>query len=185
VESTILGLIKEKVVTAWTKWQMHLGNTTTNRCEFTHVRLKKYIHDSMGDFTKYWEGIAQMLGNMFLEIHRQFEKGKIETTKQLEGNLVFSHVQRNIFREGVNRLVKEVNRVRNVSDNKSRCGCMNRTTMGLPCACELSKNVRDRAPISLKEIHIHWTRLSLDVVDLVQEGRPNLSLEPEWVVIQV
>jgi alpha-glucosidase len=136
VESTILGPVKEKVVIAWTERHMHLGNTTTNRCESTHARLKKYIHDSMGYFTKNWEGIAQML-----EIHRQFEKGKIETTKQLEGNLMFSHVQRNISREGVNRLVKEVNRVRDVGDNKSRCGCMNRTTMGLPCACELSKNV--------------------------------------------
>jgi hypothetical protein len=34
-------------------------------------------------------------------------------------------------------------------------------------------------------IHIHWTRLSLDEVDLVREGRPTLSLELEWAVIQV
>jgi hypothetical protein len=52
VESTILGPVKEKVVTAWTKRHMHLGNTTTNRCESTHARLKKYIQDSMGDFIK-------------------------------------------------------------------------------------------------------------------------------------
>jgi alpha-glucosidase len=126
-----------------------------------------------------------MLGNMFIEIHRRFEKGKIETTKQLEENPVFSHVQRNISREGVNQLVNEVHRVRDVGDNKSRCGFINRTTMGLSCACELSNNVRDRAPISLEVIHIRWTRLSLDEVDLVQEGRPTLSLEPEWAVIQV
>jgi hypothetical protein len=80
----------------------------------------------MDDFTKNWEDIAQMLGNMFIEIHMRFEKGKIETTKQLEGNPLFSHVQRNISREGVNQLMKEVNRMRNVGDNKSRCGCMNR-----------------------------------------------------------
>jgi alpha-glucosidase len=122
---------------------------------------------------------------MFIEIHRRFENGKIETTKQLEGNPVFSHVQRNISRKGVNKLVNEVNWVCDVGDNKSRCGCMNRTTMGLPCACELLKNVRDRAPISLEVIHIHWTRLSLDEVDLVQEGRSTLEVEPEWAVIQV
>jgi alpha-glucosidase len=52
VESTILGPVKEKVVTASTKRHMHLGNTTTNRCESTHARLKKYIQDSMGDFIK-------------------------------------------------------------------------------------------------------------------------------------
>ncbi|KAK2395946.1 hypothetical protein QL285_057634 [Trifolium repens] len=126
-----------------------------------------------------------MLGNMFIEIHRRFENGKIQTTKQLEGNQLFSHVQRNISREGVNLLVKEVNRVRDMGDDNSRCGCMNRTTLGIPCACELSKTVRAGVPISLEVIHIHWTRLSLDEVDLVREGRPTLSLELEWAVIQV
>jgi hypothetical protein len=72
-----------------------------------------------------------------------------------------------------------------VGDDKSQCGCMNKTTLGLPCASEPSKTVKARVPISLEVIHIHWTRLSLDVVDLVQEGRPTLSLEPEWAVIQV
>jgi alpha-glucosidase len=119
VESTILGPVKEKVVTTWTKQHMHLGNTTTNRCESTHARLKKYIQDSMSDFIKFWECIGQMLGNMFIEIHRRFENGKIQTTKQLEGNQLFSHVQRNISREGVNLLVKEVNRVRDVDDDNS------------------------------------------------------------------
>jgi alpha-glucosidase len=166
VESNIMGPIKEKVVTTWTKRRMHLGNTTTNMCESTHARLKKYIQDSMGDFIKHWEDIGEMLGNMFIEIHRRFEKGKIETTKQLEGNPVFSHIQRNISRQRVNPLVKEVSRVRDVGNDKSRCGCMSRTTMGLQCACELSKTSRGRVPISLEVIHIHWTRLSLDEVTL-------------------
>jgi hypothetical protein len=76
--------------------------------------------------------------------------------------------------------VKEVNRVRDVGDDKSQCGCMNITTLGLPCACELSKTVRARVTISLEVIHIHWTRFSLDEVDFVQESRSTLSLEPEW-----
>jgi hypothetical protein len=49
VESTILGLMKEKVVTASTKRCMHLGNSTTNRVESTHAYLKKYIQNSLGD----------------------------------------------------------------------------------------------------------------------------------------
>ncbi|MCI40346.1 protein FAR1-RELATED SEQUENCE 6-like, partial [Trifolium medium] len=40
VENTILGPMKEKVVSAWTNRIMHLGNTTTNRVESTHARLK-------------------------------------------------------------------------------------------------------------------------------------------------
>jgi hypothetical protein len=90
VKSTILGPVKEKVVTAWTKRHMHLSNTTTNRCESTHARLKKYIQDTMGDFIKNWECIGKMLGNMFIEIHRWFEKGKIETRKCWGKSAVFS-----------------------------------------------------------------------------------------------
>jgi alpha-glucosidase len=40
VESTILGLVKEKFVRVWTDRVMHLGNTTTNRAESAHARLK-------------------------------------------------------------------------------------------------------------------------------------------------
>jgi alpha-glucosidase len=138
VETTILGPVKEKVVTTGIKRHMHLGNTTTNRCESTHARLKKNIQDSMGDYIKNWECIGKMVGNMFIEIHKRFKNSKIETTKQLNGNTLFSHVQRNISREGVNRLVKEVTRVHDMGDDKSRCGCMNRTTLGLPCVYEVS-----------------------------------------------
>jgi hypothetical protein len=60
--------------------------------------------------------------------------------------------------------------VHDVGDDKSRCECMNRTTLGLPCTCQLSKTVSAKAPICLDAIHIHWKRLSLDEVDLVQEG---------------
>ncbi|GAU46063.1 hypothetical protein TSUD_401420 [Trifolium subterraneum] len=58
VESTILGLVKEKVVSAWTNRVIHLGNTTTNRVESTHARLKLYIQNCMGDICKNWESIS-------------------------------------------------------------------------------------------------------------------------------
>jgi hypothetical protein len=52
VETAILGPVKEKVVIAWIKYCMHLGNTTTNRVEFTHAHLKKYIKNFLGDISK-------------------------------------------------------------------------------------------------------------------------------------
>ncbi|MCH82730.1 protein FAR1-RELATED SEQUENCE 6 [Trifolium medium] len=52
VEGTILGSVKEKVVRAWTDCVMHLGNTTTNRIESTHARLKKYVANSLRDICK-------------------------------------------------------------------------------------------------------------------------------------
>jgi hypothetical protein len=77
VYSSILGPVKEKVVTAWTKRYMHLGNTTTNRVESIYARLKLYIQNSLGDICKNWECISHMLGNQLIEIHRQFKKAKL------------------------------------------------------------------------------------------------------------
>ncbi|KAL5165408.1 hypothetical protein HKD37_18G050536 [Glycine soja] len=42
--------------------------------------------------------------------------------------------------------------------NPSSCGCVVRTTLGLPCACELSKYVGGCIP--LDSIHMFWRRLS-------------------------
>ncbi|KAH1205374.1 hypothetical protein GmHk_16G046096 [Glycine max] len=42
--------------------------------------------------------------------------------------------------------------------NPSSCGCVVRTTLGLPCACELSKYVGSCIP--LDSIHMFWRRLS-------------------------
>lgn len=40
VKCIILDQDKEKIVCAWTDQVRHFGNTTTNKVEFAHVRLK-------------------------------------------------------------------------------------------------------------------------------------------------
>ncbi|KAL5161245.1 hypothetical protein HKD37_07G018569 [Glycine soja] len=49
-------------------------------------------------------------------------------------------------------------RVHYAGKNPSSCGCVVRTTLGLPCACELSKYVGGCIP--LDSIHMFWRRLS-------------------------
>jgi len=51
VEQTILDLVKEKFVRFWVDKNLHMGNTTTNRVESAHARLKKYLSSSMGDLS--------------------------------------------------------------------------------------------------------------------------------------
>jgi len=41
VETTILGLVKEKVVRYWIDRIMNIGNTTTNTDESSHSQLEK------------------------------------------------------------------------------------------------------------------------------------------------
>jgi alpha-glucosidase len=68
VKATVPGPVKEKFVMVWTNEVMHLGNTTTNRVKSSHAQLKKHLMNSLGDITKNWERIDNMLTNMFIEL---------------------------------------------------------------------------------------------------------------------
>ncbi|KAH1205269.1 hypothetical protein GmHk_16G046009 [Glycine max] len=58
----------------------------------------------------------------------------------------------------LNQIVAEFERVHYAGKNPSSCGCVVRTTLGLPCACELSKYVGGCIP--LDSIHMFWRRLN-------------------------
>ncbi|MCI22336.1 FAR1-related protein [Trifolium medium] len=74
-------------------------------------------------------------------------------------------MERNVSWKAVKRLVAEVARVEHVGTDKSKCGCLNRTTFGLPYACELTKTINEGKPICLDDIHTQWKRLSLNDAD--------------------
>lgn len=46
----------------------------------------------------------------------------------------------------------------------SVCGCYFRRTYGLPCAHEIANFKREKRPIPLESIHIHWRKLDLNPV---------------------
>jgi len=60
VETTILDVVKEKIVRAWTDHVLHLGCRTTNRVESAHALVKKYLSNSVGDLDTFWEKIHDM-----------------------------------------------------------------------------------------------------------------------------
>ena len=56
------------------------------------------------------------------------------------------------LRYSLNEIVAEFERVHYAGKNPSACGCVMRTTHGLPCACELSRYVVSSIP--LDSIHM-------------------------------
>jgi len=72
VESTILGLVNEKIVKFWVNQVMPMGNTTTNRVESAHSRLKKYLTSSMGDLSTNWKSVHEMIESQHTQIHASF-----------------------------------------------------------------------------------------------------------------
>ena len=57
VESTVLDVVKDKIVRAWTYHVLRLGCRTTNRVEGAHAIIKKYLSNNVGDLGTCWEKI--------------------------------------------------------------------------------------------------------------------------------
>ncbi|KAH1212597.1 Protein FAR1-RELATED SEQUENCE 5 [Glycine max] len=59
--------------------------------------------------------------------------------------------------DALNQIASEVDRLRYLGNNLSSCGCVMKSTHGLPCACELSRYTAGSIP--LESVHLFWKRL--------------------------
>ncbi|KAL5161690.1 PKS-NRPS hybrid synthetase [Glycine soja] len=129
---------KEKFITAWTNKVMHLGNTTTNIV----------LQNSVGDLCSVWDAMNNMITLQHVEI-----KASFETSTHVVGHRLLGMVSR----DALNQIASEVDRLRYLDNNLSSCGCVMRSTHGLPCACELSRYTAGSIP--LESVHLFWRRL--------------------------
>jgi len=64
--------------------------------------------------------------------------------------------------------------------DKEICGCVQMTSYGLPCACEIAAKILEDKPILLDEIHHHWLRLRMGE----ESNEDGFSVEDELKGIQ-
>ncbi|KAH1205885.1 Protein FAR1-RELATED SEQUENCE 6 [Glycine max] len=147
---------KEKFITAWTNKVMHLGNTTTNRVESAHWALKRVLKNSVGDLCSVWDAMNNMITLQHVEI-----KASFETSTHVVGHVykktLYKRLLGMVSRDALNQIASEIDRLRYLGNNLSSCGCVMRSTHGLPCACELSRYTASNIP--LESVHLFWRRL--------------------------
>ncbi|XP_073226861.1 protein FAR-RED IMPAIRED RESPONSE 1-like [Cicer arietinum] len=161
VKDSWLTPYKERFVNVWTNRVMHLGNTTSNRVESAHWRLKNMLQTSLGDLCKSWDAVNMMLKNQICIIQYSFQK----TSKDVEhgcNSSFFQSLHHCVSRKCFKKIDKQLQRVKIVGTDKTICGCSIRTTHGLPCACELAKLQISGNVIPLDSIHVFWRTLSLE-----------------------
>ncbi|KAL5153993.1 hypothetical protein HKD37_19G053451 [Glycine soja] len=146
---------KEKFVKARTNTVMHLRNMTINRV------------DEFIDFNYY----ICLLGFVYLECRIEFAHWalKILLQNSLEDLYSLPYTKGYLAWFQVCTLCWQ---------NPSPCGCVMRTTHGLPCACELSKYSLDTIP--LETIHMFWRRLSFSDQGL---NEPQVTITEEMKII--
>ncbi|KAL5172984.1 PKS-NRPS hybrid synthetase [Glycine soja] len=147
---------KEKFITAWTNKVMHLGNTTTNKVESAHWALKRVLQNSVGDLCSVWDAMNNMITLQHVEI-----KASFETSTHVVGHVykktLYKRLLGMVLRDALNQIASEIDRLRYLGNNLSSCGCVMRSTHGLPCACELSRYTAGSIP--LESVHLFWRRL--------------------------
>jgi len=108
------------------------------------------------------------MNNMIMLQHTEI-KASFETSAHVVGHVskvtLYKRLLGMVSRYVLNQIVAEFERVHYAGKNPSSCGCIMRTTHGLPCACELSKYVLGSIP--LNSIHMFWKRLSFCLIAVV------------------
>jgi len=64
--------------------------------------------------------------------------------------------------------------------DKEICGCVQRTSYGLPCACKIPTKILEEKPILLDEIHHHWHKLRMGE----ESNEHGFFVDDEWSSIQ-
>ncbi|KAH1262010.1 hypothetical protein GmHk_02G004730 [Glycine max] len=148
---------KEKFILAWTNKVMHLGNTTTNRVEYAHWSLKRILQNNVGDLCSVWDAMNNMMTLQHTKIRASFEIST-HVVGHVFKKTLYKRLLRMVSRYALNEILVEFEHVRHLKDNLSSCGCVLRTTLGLPCACELQRY--DGGSIPLDVVHMYWRRLN-------------------------
>nr|ABN06011.1 Ovarian tumour, otubain, putative [Medicago truncatula] len=134
----------------------------TNRVESAHALLKKYLDNSVGDLGTCWEKIDDMLLLQFTAIQTTFGQSVSVLEHRFKDVTLYSDLGGHVSRYALDNIALEETHCREtLCMNNDICGCVQRTSYGLPYACEIATKLLEEKPILLDEIHHHWHRLRM------------------------
>jgi len=85
-----------------------------------------------------------------------------------------------LSRRALKFIYDELKRSKTFGFGKEDCGCVQKTSYGLPCACIIAMKSKQKLPLVLDDIYPHWKRLSVQG----QEIDDDFSIIEKWNGIQ-
>jgi hypothetical protein len=167
-------------VRAWTNKVLHLGCKTTNIVESAHGVLKRYLRSSVGDFASCWDEINKMLIVQFGEIQGSFGRNNTILEHKYKTIKMMLELEGYVSRRALKFIYDELKRSKTFGFGKEYCGCVQKTSYGLSCACIIAMKSKQKLPLVLHDIYPHWKRLSVQG----QEIDDDFSVMEEWNDIQ-
>ncbi|XP_057444200.1 uncharacterized protein LOC130736382 [Lotus japonicus] len=141
---------------------MHMDNTTTNRVEGAHAKLKACIKDNKSDMCAAWAAIHRCTLLQHTRINATFQ-ASIFIREHTFKEKLYDNLRGVVSRYALMLIAKEKARV-------GKCGCTMRMTHGLPCSCQIGR----MTTILLTEVDQHWRRLTS--TSAPDESQPVLGL---------
>ncbi|XP_058760098.1 PKS-NRPS hybrid synthetase cheA-like [Vicia villosa] len=161
VKNTWLIPHRQRFVGAWINLVLHFGNTTTNRVESAHWKLKQMIGNSLGDMVKVWEAMNSNLKIQIGNIRASFQKSFYEV-EHAHISPFYDNLRGSVSRAALRRIAEELSRLDYVLNSREKCGCTMRTSYGLPCACEMGRSIVVGIPLQIENFHLQWRILSME-----------------------
>ncbi|XP_057456297.1 uncharacterized protein LOC130747376 [Lotus japonicus] len=155
-------LIKHKFVKYAIDRYMHMGNTTTNRVEGAHAKLKACIKDSKSDMCAAWAAMNRCTLLQYTRINAAFQ-ASIFIREHTFKDKLYDNLRGVVSRYALMMIAKEKACV-------GKCGCTIRRTHNLPCSCRLGM----MTTIPLTAVDQHWRRLTS--TSAPDESQPVLGL---------
>ena len=122
------------------------------KVESSHWDMKKVLQNSLGDLCSVWN----VMNNMMTLQHTQI-KASFETSTYVVGHVykktLYKRLLGIVLRYTLNEIAYEFEHVRYFGNNPSSCSCVLRTTLSLPCACEIQRY--DGGNIPLDAVHMY------------------------------
>jgi len=165
---------------AWTNKVMHLGYRTTNIVESAHGVLKKYLRSSVDDLASCWDKIHKMLVMQFGEIQGSFGRNKTVLEHKYKSIKMMRELKGYVSRRALKFIYDELKRSKTFAFDKEDCGCVQKTSYRLPCACIIDMKSKQKLPLVLDDIYPHWKRLCVQR----EEIDDDFSVMEEWNDIQ-
>ncbi|XP_038688791.1 uncharacterized protein LOC119987952 [Tripterygium wilfordii] len=173
-------LYKTYFVATWVDQYLHLGNTTTNRVESSHSKLKKYLSNSVGGFVQSFNKINLLLQGQVIDIKASFE----DSLTRVPIRFRVSFYKELINMVSTTALVKIETELASIgSEGATADKCLHTTAKcyGLPCAHMLTNYRTEGKSIPLSDVHSYWRKLCIQPFS--QEATDEIRIDTEIDIV--
>ncbi|CAL9019247.1 unnamed protein product [Prunus brigantina] len=156
---------KDRFVAVWTDTFMHFGNTTSNRAESAHSKLKRELGTSQCNFETSWAKIHAMLLLQHTEIRASFERSQSFVQHEFDKVSLLKDLIGYVSIVALEEILCESKKIKYVEADPIAYGCVIKCSHELPCAHEMA-DVESKREVEY----------SLDYFD-------DFPLEDRWMLI--